>query len=216
MDAHDGQANCGAVVGYSFNGRVCTPISCACEGSDCEQLFASIEDCDRAYAECYQKHGVTRSCDAHADCGLQARTCCASCGPPELDSLIAVNGQSLGMKDAGLCWGDPAADCGKCVQAANPTVYSACVDGQCRLLDVAEYAECTKDEDCGLRTKDCCSCGGDFTGPGLVSVDASFVVPEYCQAELSCTDCEGAPAASNAFARCDTSLGKCQLLIVPR
>jgi len=43
---------CPPVLGFAWNGTLCLPIRCACEGSDCGGLFAGRAACEAAFAEC--------------------------------------------------------------------------------------------------------------------------------------------------------------------
>ena len=52
MDAR-GEGPCLAFFGYAWNGNECVGLGgCTCEGDDCDQLFDSIEACDKAYEMC--------------------------------------------------------------------------------------------------------------------------------------------------------------------
>ncbi|MEM9188928.1 MAG: hypothetical protein AAGF12_07115 [Myxococcota bacterium] len=48
-----GEGPCRAILGAAFDGTSCEEISgCSCAGTDCDDLFASVEGCEAAYAEC--------------------------------------------------------------------------------------------------------------------------------------------------------------------
>jgi hypothetical protein len=217
MDAKSSAAACAAIAGYVWNGSICTTVLCDCEGADCDRMFATADECDRAYRECYAERGIRRACSSHGDCVVQTRACCEACGPsgdPQAQ-LIATTADSPTPRAAGICIGDPEGGCDDCVGYVEPAVYAACVEGECRLLDVSDQANCQTVDDCRFVTKDCCPCGGDFTAPGLLGVDASFSQPEYCPADQACPECEGG-MPSGARMSCDESVGKCRVGILPR
>jgi len=48
-----GVGECKMVLGYGWNGKACELIGgCSCEGADCGRLFASIKECEAAFAPC--------------------------------------------------------------------------------------------------------------------------------------------------------------------
>lgn len=52
QDAH-GVGACDLFLGVAWDGHSCVGISgCRCEGSDCDQLYGSIEECQRAHQGC--------------------------------------------------------------------------------------------------------------------------------------------------------------------
>lgn len=66
----DAQPNgpCGVVLGVRWNGMACEGISgCSCVGSDCMRLYATAEECERAYA----------GCSGGSTCGTIAGLTCA-------------------------------------------------------------------------------------------------------------------------------------------
>ncbi|MBX3130611.1 MAG: hypothetical protein KF718_28085 [Polyangiaceae bacterium] len=81
-DACEGQnaramGQCDMMLGYRWTGETCEPLGgCSCAGSDCPSLFASLEDCQKAYAQCESAGEVCGKnvCTAGQEC------CNASCG----------------------------------------------------------------------------------------------------------------------------------------
>lgn len=207
FDAATGASNCGAVVGYTWNGQMCEAVYCSCQGSECDRLFESADACDRAHRDCYAESGVTRQCVTHADCALQFRTCCWPCGVPGNDSYIATRLDSPDLNDAGICLGTPNGGCPDCVSLQNPAIYPACIDGECSVLDLTEQAECASDQDCRVSTKDCCACGGDFSSSGAIAVNQSFTSPDYCDGP-TCDPC--VPSTEGVTATCNLTLGWCE------
>jgi hypothetical protein len=188
---------------YAWDGTQCQRIPCGCQGSECGALFPSADACDHAYRACYAEHGVSRACAVHADCVIQSRSCCQSCAPVDDPGqiLMATAATAPTLGDAGICVGDPQGGCDPCAPYEYSSVYSACVAGECRLLDLSDRATCQTAADCRLVTKDCCDCGGDFSVFGLAAVDASFVRPDYCPTNPTCAECAGG-STDNARAQC--------------
>jgi hypothetical protein len=210
MDARSGSLNCGTVLGFAFDGRVCGAVFCTCEGSECGELFATGDECDSAYKACYAKRGVSRECTTHADCRLQSRTCCAGCGTPAADLLVATSATAATLVDADMCIGDPNAGCPECQQGYNPTLYSFCLGGECRMADVTAQADCQTDQDCKLLSKGCCECSQDVR-TDLIAVNQNTRDLPFCPV-LSCEGCSHEPDGQVA-ATCNTGLGKCELLV---
>lgn len=58
LDARFSVASCCAGPTYAWNGRACvglppaTLCGCACAGRDCDKVFSSREQCERAYQHC--------------------------------------------------------------------------------------------------------------------------------------------------------------------
>jgi hypothetical protein len=210
MDAKPSGSRCARIAGYRFNGQLCEGIACECVGRDCERTFATMEECDRAYDGCYADKGFPRYCSQHLDCALYQRTCCSSCGVPQADTFLALRLGALSPAQAMICLGQPGAGCPECESGSNPSVYAACIDGQCSVVDVTEYAACDGPSDCSIVTKDCCDCGGDFTPSGVMAVGPSFVRPERCDG-VGCDGCIP-PIPGNVAATCDANLGVCRTL----
>jgi hypothetical protein len=210
MDARSGPDNCANVVGYAWDGKVCGPVVCSCVGADCGELFPSMSLCDRGYDGCYEHAGVQRACSQHQDCALQPRLCCPPCTTPVADQLFAAHRDGPRLEEVGACLGDATSGCATCTAGQSSAIYPACVDGQCTVLDVSAYAACSTGEDCRIRTKDCCVCGGDRSVAGVIVVNASFSQPDYCAASLACDDCDAEP--SDALPVCDQGTERCVIL----
>ena len=210
MDARDGPERCTNVIGYAWSGKVCGPVVCSCVGADCGELFASMAMCDRAYDACYDQAGVHRACTRHVDCGLEPRSCCPSCIAPDADQLFAQRRDSPSLEQAGACLGDAAGGCGTCTAGHNPAIYSACVEGQCTVLDVSAHAACSVDTDCFIRSKDCCACGSTGGLDNVIGVNASFSQPDYCAPDQACDDCAGQALSSPGA--CDAETKTCAIV----
>jgi hypothetical protein len=209
MDAQSDGTECGWVPGYTWLGALCEPIICGCTGADCNQLFETMEACDRAHDICYERAGITRTCTSHAECRLTPRDCCPGCGELRADLLLGVRVDASTPREASLCR-DPSDICVDCDFSLSPTHYPACIDGICSVVDVSEFASCLIDTDCRLVSKDCCDCGGDFSQWGVMAVNYSYARPQRCDG-VGCDDC--APdAPSNIYATCLTDRGVCGVL----
>jgi hypothetical protein len=212
MDAQSAAPGCTGVIGFAFNGDICAPIACRCEGVDCVEMFDSFDACDRAYSACYARVGVTRSCSSHGDCRIQPRTCCSACNTPERWTLIATNHSSETPRDAQVCLGDPSEECGLCdpLDEAELGLYPACVEGQCTILDVVEEATCQTSDQCQLVSKDCCECPGDARS-GLVAVSKSATSLPFC-ADQTCAPCTYEPDQQVGVS-CNLDRGKCEMFV---
>jgi hypothetical protein len=210
MDAKASGARCAGTVGYRYNGQLCEGIACSCVGSDCDRIFATMEECDRAHDGCYAAQGILRRCTRHSDCSLVQRTCCPPCGTPPADAYLALGYDALSPEAAMICLGDPGAACPECESGSNPSVYAACIDAQCSVVDVTEFASCLIDTDCRLVSKDCCDCGGDFRHSGVMAVNYSYKRPARCDG-VGCDDCVPV-GPSNTYAVCLTDRGICGVI----
>jgi hypothetical protein len=208
MDAHNGSLNCGNVVGYSYDGRICAPVYCSCEGSECDDMFGSMAECDAAYTDCYATQGVLQSCSGHASCHVLPRTCCQSCGVPEPDMLIAIYSRQMSLNDQ--CIGDPDAGCPECGTTPNPDVSARCVEDTCQLVDLTGQADCQTSDDCQLVSKDCCICAEDPRS-GFVAMSKNAGRPSFCGND----DCEPCTRESDRelAVTCNIELGKCEVRI---
>jgi hypothetical protein len=210
MDAKASGARCATIAGYRWNGELCEGIACSCVGSDCGRVFASMAECDRAHDRCYAAQGLLRHCARHSDCSLLPRACCTGCGVPTADSYLALGRDALSPVQAMTCLGDPSADCLDCDSGTNPSLYAACIDAQCSVVDVSASASCLIDSDCRLVSKDCCDCGGDFSERGVMSVNYSYERPQRCDG-VGCDGCIPNDP-SNTFAVCLPDRGACGLI----
>jgi len=207
MDAQSATLSCGTVVGYAFDGKVCAPVHCRCDGTECHALYETADECDSAYKSCYAKYGVQRSCTTNFDCALRERTCCPECFEQSVASYIGATRSSAFPEDSGLCVGDPNPDreCGKCTPVPNPALYSLCVEGECRPIDMSEQASCQTAADCKLVGTTCCDCTG---GPGM-SLNVDVTSLPYCPDD--CAVCEYENSKQYA-STCDPDVGKCRMV----
>jgi hypothetical protein len=205
MDARSNGDDCAAIAGFTWDGSMCHPISCGCEGSDCGAVYATIDACDQARAACYTARGVRRDCTKHADCGAAQRACCAPCGMPTADAYIGIR---LDSPPPGICG---PIGCPDCASWRDPAIYPICIDGQCAVGDLGAAAACMTDTQCVVRTKDCCECMSDTSPPALMAVGAGFDgSPPWCT-NVGCPRCAGTPVPATATATCDGLSAHCRL-----
>jgi hypothetical protein len=208
MDARSNGDECAAIPGYAWDGSMCFPIVCGCEGSDCGGIYPTIDACDQARAACYASRGVRRDCTQHADCGASQRACCAPCGMPGAEAYIGIR------LDSSPPWGQCGPiGCPDCLGFRDPAIYGMCLDGQCTVGDLGAAAACTTDTECRVRTKDCCECNSDTTPPALMAVGPGFgAAPPWCP-NVGCPRCAPTPVPSNVTAVCDGMSDHCSLVL---
>ncbi len=184
--------DCRTVVGVKFDGESCVSMSgCSCEGTDCEELYESVEACEEATRECGSDAGLCSAQDAVGE-GSCAQLlgykfdgdACRSVGGCECEGADCgemYRSRERCERATGDCnreCGDPEAPVCDEYESIEPrecpegTVYTVnecepmCVDPEtCRPPD--DSAECGPDNGCGA--DQWCdypnnSCGGD--GPG--------------------------------------------------
>jgi hypothetical protein len=153
------------------------------------------------------------ACDVSSDCIVVPESCCGSCGAPTRGDAVAINAALAGEHSRAACGENTG--CPACAPLfIDPTLAATCRDQRCELVDLREHpvTACTRDDDCKVRTPDCCECGGD-TEPGRLLGIASSAEREYgelvCGPEQACPEC--APiyppevtVACNASGHCET------------
>lgn len=150
-------------------------------------------------------------CSAPSDCFLASNGCCDVCGQPELADVDAIHQLDTAMHRGMVC-DDPNPICPGCPSMRNPRLFAECVDSQCVVGDVITDAvsECTADEDCRLRTPDCCECGA-VTAPDMliaIRVDAETEWrSRVCDPTVDCGACE--PGYSTAVQAACSRAGRC-------
>jgi hypothetical protein len=206
MDARSNGDDCAAVAGFTWDGSMCHPIYCGCEGSDCGAIYATVDACDQARAACYAARGVRRECMRHADCGAAQRACCAPCGMPTAHAYIGIR---LDSPPPGICG---PIGCPDCASYRDPAIYPICLDGQCAVGDLGAAAACTSADECVVRTKDCCECNSDTSAPALLVVGPGFNgSPPWCP-NVGCDECAATPVPPTATATCDELSDHCRLV----
>jgi len=107
-----GVGPCEAFFGYAWNGKECVGLSgCSCEGKDCNNTYASPEECTKAHAEC----GTGAECVKDSDCPAPPPVCHACSDGSEIcPSVACINGMCV-MSDGDCAGGGigPGLPCDK-------------------------------------------------------------------------------------------------------
>ena len=129
-------------------------------------------------------------CAAAGDCVVTANTCCGVCGRPTLADVTAIpRDQRAAYRDS-LC--EDGAICPDCASMPNPHLVPTCEAGVCGVADLEAdpMTACTADDDCRLRTQDCCECGGDLGTLVAIRTDAEGdYVAIACGEDVGCPEC---------------------------
>ncbi len=148
------------------------------------------------------------SCKANSECVVVAASCCGTCGAATRDDILAIRADDIASHSAKACAG--VAGCDDCYMVQDPNLVATCSGGACHVVDLLlkDETACTTDDECMLRTNDCCACGGDSTETGLVAVSGD-ITPFVCDPSQPCALCEPLPP-ENATAEC--SGGRCRVV----
>ncbi len=174
---------CALPLGVVWNGTACVSISgCECEGDDCDDLYASIAECEADFTTCVE-------CSSDTDCGATE-----SCFFP--DGACGAPGTCSPIPPSLPC--DPAAEpvCG--------------CDGETYACDAAAIsAGVSIDRDGRCAPTGCTA--QDATGTGAcAAVFGIFWNGTACTSYSGC-DCEGADcaAAYESVAACEADYASC-------
>jgi hypothetical protein len=205
MDARSNGTLCGGIAGYSWNGTTCDEVLCGCAGEDCEEIYASNDECLDAHRACTP----LTMCTKPSDCVLSSTNYC-SCNEVTLIDAVAISeARQFDFSSRSLAFGQPCPDCEHDPFAAARTRFlPQCVSatqwegGQCQLLDT-ELLPCTPEVGCRVRARSCCECGADVSRENLMAIpnggDAAFNA--LCEADQACEDC-GADYPDSVVALC--------------
>jgi hypothetical protein len=132
------------------------------------------------------------SCKANSECVLVSETCCPCGAGPRPQT--AVNVRSVDAHRRRVCGPPPGAPCPGCKAGPKPHLIASCVTGRCAVVDLGqtELTQCSSDEDCRLRTKDCCECGASTSIDNFATVRAdreSDFAAYRCDASTICRQC---------------------------
>lgn len=151
------------------------------------------------------------ACETPSDCIVATESCCGTCGAPTRGDAVAIaSDKSAAYRDA-TC--GPDTGCPACAPLfIDPTLVATCREQRCELIDLLEdeASACESDDDCRVRTKDCCPCGGDTSMGRLIGVSSENAYSALvCDPDQGCPEC--APAypdevtvSCNADAHCVT------------
>lgn len=133
------------------------------------------------------------ACERSSECSVVPQSCCGTCGAPSRGDALAISRASAAEYARGTCADDVG--CPACAALfIDPTLVATCRAGTCELVDLQLHAAsaCTQDDDCKVRTPDCCECGGD-TDPGrLIGINAGAeraYADLVCDPERACPEC---------------------------
>ncbi len=135
--------------------------------------------------------GDFAACNVPTDCLVLPMSCCGSCGAPTRGDAIAVARDRVDAYRGNTCGDDQG--CPTCAPLfIDPTLVATCRDQRCELIDLHEHhaSACEADDDCRVRTPDCCPCGGD-TEPGrLIGVSSENEYASLvCDPDSACPEC---------------------------
>ncbi len=130
-------------------------------------------------------------CSVPSDCVLVPMSCCGRCGVPSREDAIALTTRAATHYRDAVCEGVACPDCAGMV---DPTLLASCVDSRCVVIDLYVHPStaCDTDDDCYVRTPECCECGASPGPTGLIA--ASRVgTPRYeslvCDPGTGCDAC---------------------------
>lgn len=153
--------------------------------------------------------GVSTSCAGSADCVATDSVCCPRCDmEPTLATKIGINRSSVSTYQNELC--ATAGACPPCVPPPG-TIDSFCKAGKCDVEDLSKYKACTKDADCRLVTKDCCTCGTLPASAFTAVNNGAPIGADWC-GTVDCAACpEGVQVADASRPTCNTMYGYCEV-----
>ncbi len=168
-------------------------------------LFLTLAGCQQSIIVAAPGDGGTRidwaACGAGDVCELAIPGCCAECGRATADGVVAVNARRREAQRREACPGtDDPIPCPACENLPNPFLTAECISGLCTVVDFEPaVAACNRDEDCRLRSPDCCECGGR-NGEGEVVAIARRPEAEDAFANLVCpSDAIGCPECAPVY-----------------
>ncbi len=179
------------------------PPACL-SGVCCDVMSAALFDPATCSYECPEGASFTctpdpatcsddlRICSEPSECAVTPNTCCGECGVATLEGSTAVNRENLGELSERLC-ADPVA-CPDCAAAPNPALVATCNAARCAVVDVSRLplAACITDDDCVLRTRECCECGASTAPESLIALRPDGLIDYLglvCDSGAICDDC---------------------------
>ena len=147
------------------------------------------------------------ACEVSSDCMIVPESCCGACGTPTRGDAIAIARNKASDWNAVACPGD--LECPTCDAVIDPTLVARCSAQTCVLVDLQQHraTECTSDDQCRVRTPDCCECNGDTHEGRLLAVASENAYRDLvCDPQQACDGC--APVyPEEATATCQS--GRC-------
>lgn len=133
-------------------------------------------------------------CSRHDECTLAINDCCGPCGVPGLDDYDAILISRADDHRRSVCAEDDPVACPECATLVNPALGATCREGRCQEYDVRALplSACAQDDECRLRVRDCCECGGDTSPFALIAVrvDSTGDYAGLVCDDLACPECE--------------------------
>ncbi len=133
------------------------------------------------------------SCVVPSDCVVVPASCCGACGAPARGDAVAVNAKQAPAYRQQLC---SETACPGCDMPRDPTLVATCSAGNCELIDLLQHPStaCERNEDCVLRTNQCCNCGGAQDIEHLIAVNVMSSYPSLvCDPDEACDPCVDTP-----------------------
>ncbi|MDE0883531.1 MAG: hypothetical protein OSB21_13145 [Myxococcota bacterium] len=138
-------------------------------------------------------------CSSAMQCRLVPNQCCAPCGSPEAEQLVAVNGERASQARERYCEGQNSNDCPRCPEGPpRQTLRATCLENSCTMVDLelASFTTCSADSDCTLTLSMCCDSCVPHGADDLIAVrqdQLQNVRDAYCGDEPPmCPACSGA------------------------
>jgi len=132
------------------------------------------------------------ACDVPSDCIVATVSCCGTCGAPTRGDAVAIASDEGAAYRAAAC--GAITGCPACAPLfIDPTLVATCREQRCELVDLLEdeASACESDDDCRVRTPDCCPCGGDTSQGRLIGVSSENAYSELvCDPGQMCPNCE--------------------------
>jgi hypothetical protein len=202
-------------IGGCFGGVCCDvmsaarfdPVTCSYE---CPE--GSSFDCRPDPAACSDD---LRICSEPSECIVTTNTCCGECGEATLEGSTAVNAESASAFRERLCV--DTIDCDACEGSTNASIVATCNAARCAAVEISRLpmAACTADDDCVVRTRDCCECGGATDRSSLIALRPDGLIDYLglvCDTDAICDDCVP-PSPDGVEAACID--GVCEVVDVP-
>jgi hypothetical protein len=195
MEARSNGDDCVGVIGFTWNGGSCVTVDCGCEGSQCDELYATPSSCELAHAAC-------------------APPCSRMDAKSNGTECAAIPGFTWnGVECEPIVCGCTGSDCG--------SIYADQAECEAQHRECAPLTMCSQPSDCMLAGEDCCTC--DVAGrddiTSISTAQSQAHADRTCVPGQACPDCPSDPFAGVALryaATCEPSTrwegGECALL----
>lgn len=150
------------------------------------------------------------ACGGPGECVLATNGCCGPCGFPALSDFTAVNEKNVEAFRKLTCPNPEDAVCPGCPTGIDKSLMAFCESGTCKPIDLRThpFSMCDSDDDCVLRTSECCECGGDTSNPITINeASRSDYASVVCKPSTGCPEC--APVYPAVKPICDPTTKHC-------